>query len=76
MALSRIAAQLPQQVVMADRNRADAEQEDADASTAAAPEAVSFFEALRYWVKLGFVSFGGPAGQISMMHQELVERRR
>ena len=33
-------------------------------------------EALKYWFKLGFISFGGPAGQISMMHQELVERRR
>ena len=40
------------------------------------PEPVSFFEALRYWLKLGFISFGGPAGQISMMHQELVEKRR
>ena len=38
--------------------------------------AVSFREAVRYWLKLGFVSFGGPAGQISLMHQELVERRR
>ena len=40
------------------------------------PQPVSFRQALRYWLKLGFVSFGGPAGQISMMHQELVERRR
>lgn len=40
------------------------------------PAPVSFAEALRYWLKLGFISFGGPAGQISMMHQELVERRR
>jgi chromate transporter len=40
------------------------------------PESVSFQEAFLYWLKLGFVSFGGPAGQISMMHQELVERRR
>lgn len=39
-------------------------------------DAVSFREAVRYWLKLGFVSFGGPAGQISLMHQELVERRR
>ena len=33
-------------------------------------------EALRFWLKLGFISFGGPAGQISLMHEELVERRR
>ena len=40
------------------------------------PAAPSLGEALKYWLKLGFISFGGPAGQISMMHQELVERRR
>ena len=40
------------------------------------PEPVPFMEALVYWLKLGFISFGGPAGQISMMHQELVEKRR
>jgi chromate transporter len=37
---------------------------------------VSFAEAFRFWVKLGFISFGGPAGQIAIMHRELVERRR
>jgi len=42
----------------------------------AAPAPVSFFEAFVYWLKLGFISFGGPAGQIAMMHEELVERRR
>src|SRR4051812_28437411 len=44
--------------------------------TEAAPVAVSFRDALLYWLKLGFISFGGPAGQIAVMHQELVERRR
>jgi len=37
---------------------------------------IGFGEALRFWLKLGFVSFGGPAGQIAIMHAELVERRR
>lgn len=37
---------------------------------------VSFAEALRFWIKLGFISFGGPAGQIAIMSRELVERRR
>lgn len=37
---------------------------------------VSFAEAWRFWCKLGFISFGGPAGQIAIMHRELVARRR
>jgi chromate transporter len=37
---------------------------------------VSFWQALGFWFKLGFVSFGGPAGQIALMHEELVVRRR
>ncbi|MGB4010156.1 MAG: chromate efflux transporter, partial [Zwartia sp.] len=37
---------------------------------------VSFWSAFLFWLKLGFISFGGPAGQISIMHQELVENRR
>ncbi len=36
----------------------------------------SFAEALRFWLKLGFISFGGPGGQIAIMHGELVEKRR
>lgn len=41
-----------------------------------APTSVSFREAFVFWLKLGFLSFGGPAGQIALMHQELVERKR
>lgn len=41
-----------------------------------APPSVSFWQAFTFWLKLGFISFGGPAGQISIMHQELVENRR
>ena len=37
---------------------------------------VSFGQALRVWTKIGFLSFGGPAGQIALMHSELVERRK
>lgn len=40
------------------------------------PAAPSFAEALRFWLKLGFISFGGPSGQIAIMHSELVERRK
>ena len=42
----------------------------------AAPHGVPFMHAVWFWLKLGCVSFGGPAGQIALMHQELVERRR
>ena len=34
----------------------------------------SFKEAIKFWTKLGFISFGGPAGQLAIMHQEVVER--
>ncbi len=40
------------------------------------PPPVSKREAFLFWLKMGFVSFGGPAGQIAIMHQELVEKRR
>ncbi len=42
----------------------------------AAPRTVPFTEAFRFWLKLGFISFGGPAGQIAIMHRELVEEKR
>ena len=45
-------------------------------SDLASPAPPSFREAVRFWLKLGFISFGGPAGQIAIMHRELVERRR
>ncbi|MEI6355077.1 MAG: chromate efflux transporter [Methylococcus sp.] len=37
---------------------------------------IPFHEALRFWFKLGFLSFGGPAGQVALMHEELVNKRR
>jgi len=42
----------------------------------ARPAPPTFGEAVRFWTRLGFISFGGPAGQIAIMHDELVERRR
>ena len=46
------------------------------APDSAVPAPVSARQALAYWFKLGFVSFGGPAGQIALMHEDLVVRRR
>jgi chromate transporter len=43
---------------------------------AQAPPEVGFWLAFRFWLKLGCISFGGPAGQIALMHTELVQRRR
>jgi chromate transporter len=43
---------------------------------AEATKPVGFWEAFRFWVKLGFINFGGPAGQIAIMHRELVEKKR
>jgi chromate transporter len=40
------------------------------------PSPVSFKQALQFWFRLGCISFGGPAGQIALMHEELVVRRR
>ena len=39
------------------------------------PNSISFRDAFIFWLKLGFISFGGPAGQISTVHQELVEKK-
>jgi chromate transporter len=41
-----------------------------------APSPISLSQAFWYWFKLGFISFGGPAGQIAIMHQDLVEKKR
>ncbi|MCC6197011.1 MAG: chromate efflux transporter [Burkholderiales bacterium] len=46
------------------------------AADAQAPRAPSRAEAFAYWLRLGFLSFGGPAGQIALMHRELVDEKR
>jgi chromate transporter len=51
------------------------EPEEGPVGSAPAP-IVPFSDAFWFWLKLGFVGFGGPAGQIAIMHQELVEKRR
>jgi chromate transporter len=43
---------------------------------AKSPRTVAFREAFAYWVRLGFISFGGPAGQIAIMQRDLVDRRK
>ena len=48
----------------------------AEAATVARKPRVSLRDATCFWIKLGFISFGGPAGQIALVHRELVERRR
>ncbi|MBK8817230.1 MAG: chromate efflux transporter [Methylococcaceae bacterium] len=45
-------------------------------SLSSPPQPVSLGQAFWYWLKLGFISFGGPAGQIAIMHQDLVEKKR
>lgn len=47
-----------------------------ETSPAGRPSAISLTEAFWYWFKLGFISFGGPAGQIALMHTDLVEKKR
>jgi len=46
------------------------------ATTIQATQHPTFAEAFRFWLKLGFISFGGPTGQIAIMHAELVEKKR
>jgi chromate transporter len=62
----------PRRSVPASRQGVDASRQSINAPG----NRVSFGEAFRFWLKLGFISFGGPAGQIAIMHRELVERRR
>ncbi len=44
--------------------------------TRQSPALVPFREAFKYWLRLGFINFGGPAGQIAIMHDELVDKKR
>ena len=43
--------------------------------TAATTDSIGFWSAFAFWLQLGFISFGGPAGQIAILHRELVEKR-
>lgn len=54
-------------------NQLDSFKQSAQSSS---PQPVSLKQAWWYWLKLGFISFGGPAGQIAIMHQDLVEKKR
>ena len=66
-------------MMMGDQEQHSLETEAATASAdtpSQPPASASLIDAFRYWLKLGFISFGGPAGQIAMMHTELVEQRR
>jgi chromate transporter len=45
-------------------------------SSSPVPPPLTLTEALKFWLRLGFISFGGPAGQIAIMHRELVEQKR
>lgn len=47
-----------------------------DTPPSAPPQPVTLGQAFWYWLKLGFISFGGPAGQIAIMHHDLVEKKR
>lgn len=50
--------------------------EDLIAVADSIPKPVSLSQAFLYWLKLGFISFGGPAGQIAIIHHDLVEKKR
>ena len=54
----------------------DVQREGTDASSPDTPPPVTLAQAALYWLKLGFMSFGGPAGQIAIMHHDLVEKKR
>jgi chromate transporter len=56
--------------------RSDAPEASDTPDTLDAPKPISFREAFKFWLQLGFISFGGPAGQIAIMHRELVDKRR
>ncbi len=62
---------------MAERDgMKDAHEMTVTPSSDESARSVGFFEAFKFWLKLGFISFGGPAGQIAIMQRELVDERR
>lgn len=60
----------------ANNNVKDKVMPDTDINHPKVPAPISLSQAFWYWLKLGFISFGGPAGQIAIMHQDLVEEKR
>jgi len=56
--------------------QSSSENESTSVQGESAPVKPGFWDAFRFWLKLGFISFGGPTGQLAIMHAELVERRR
>ena len=54
----------------------DVQREGTDVPSSDTPPPVTLAQAALYWLKLGFMSFGGPAGQVAIMHHDLVEKKR
>jgi chromate transporter len=59
-----------------DTKKTEERERERERERSAESKLVGFWEAFWFWVKLGLINFGGPAGQIAIMHRELVEKKR